>query len=576
MPPMTSQHPAEEPSAAGGASRGIAQAVGRLGSVTAWPAWVFSLLFTVSVVVGNRIVFSNRLAEHLDRNFVASFSFVDLALVVVGTLLCALAFVLLAEGIGHVASRADWSPQEGLAGRRFALWVAGVAAAILLAWLPYLLTYAPGSVLGDSLGSLGMKPGHWSNHHPVLFSLILKSFAHLGVVLGDINYGIFAFTCFQSIVMAAAFAYFIVWLVREGVPTWWAVAAWAYFAFVPIFPIYAINLQKDPLFSLSVAALSFFLYAVVKSKGAILQTRKGITVFLVLSFLVIFLKNNGMYVFVGTTVALALIYRRALRTFYIGALALLVAAVLIQGPGYAKLHIGKDSFVESVGVPLQQLAYVLSTNGSVTPSQREFLGRLLPADEWATTYSPAIVDKLKKSPHFSQSYLNRHRPRFLLTWAEVGVRNPAAYLKAYCLETFGFWKIGVSSTYGYADTYVHNNALGIRATDLFAQLTGTSIKPMLDATRGSNGRGGYVSTGLVVWVVFLATAIVAFRRRWDLLLVAVPCILMWLTIMIATPVAFSLRYVFALPLCLPGIMLLPFAVSSALPAAAPDGAEPLA
>jgi hypothetical protein len=143
------------------------------------------------------------------------------------------------------------------------------------------------------------------------------------------------------------------------------------------------------------------------------------------------------------------------------------------------------------------------------------------------------------------------------------ISNPSSFFDAYCLDTFGFWKIGVSNKYGYGETYVHDNNLHIRAADLVKQLTGTSIKPLLDATRGKDGSGGYASVGLVAWMMLLVIALLVYRRRFDLLVVAVPCFVVWLTIMIATPVAFSFRYVFAIPLCLPGILLLPFAAPSA-------------
>jgi hypothetical protein len=60
-------------------------------------------------------------------------------------------------------------------------------------------------------------------------------------------------------------------------------------------------------------------------------------------------------------------------------------------------------------------------------------------------------------------------------------------------------------------------------------------------------------------MMFGVLALLAIRRRGDLIVVLAPCLLLWLTIMIAAPVAFSLRYVFVLPLCIPAIVLLPFA-----------------
>jgi len=525
-------------------------------------AWIFSILLVSSIVIGARIVFAGDVLAGLSTNYVTPFSVFDALAIAMGAPIVALAVMLLAQAVERTDVGAQALPSNLPRGRKALLLVLGFASALFIAWSPYLLTYAPGSIVGDTLGSLTQHPGAWSNHYPFVFTLLLRLFANAGIAAGNINYGIFAYTCFQSLLMAAALGYAVYWLAEKGVAWYWCAATWVYFAFVPIFPIYAIGVQKDALFSLAVAALTLFVFDVVQSKGALLRTGRGIAGFLALAAATIFLRNNGVYVAFGTAVALALAYRGGPRLFYASVVVLLAAAFLIQGPGYDRLGVKKDTFVESVGVPLQQIAYVISTHGQISAAQQQFLGHLLPSAEWAEKYAPACVDPLKRAADFREDYLVRHERRFLETWVAVVIHNPVSAFKAYCLGTFGFWKIGVSSTYGYADTYVHSNDLGIRAADLIREATGVSAKPFLDGLRGRNGTAGYVSVGLVVWMMFLVGALLAIRRRGELIVVLVPCFLLWLTVMVATPVAFSLRYVFALSLCLPGILLLPFANGS--------------
>lgn len=65
---------------------------------------------------------------------------------------------------------------------------------LVLCWLPYLLALYPGVVLPDSLSSVAQSMGDVpiSNHHPVLFTLLVKLFVH-DLPTDTINHGVFYF-----------------------------------------------------------------------------------------------------------------------------------------------------------------------------------------------------------------------------------------------------------------------------------------------------------------------------------------------------------------------------------------------
>lgn len=529
-----------------------------LATLGSWPSWLFAAAYTAATVLGHRVVFTGDMAGHLDKNYVAPFSAGDVIAFVLLTPLVALLVNVLYAVVARSSLAERVARAHETSGWREVAWVAGGAGALLLAWSPYLLTYAPGTVVGDSLVSLGVEPGHLSNHHPLLYALMLFPFKAVGRAAGDMTVGVLAYTAVQSFVLAVAISYGVLWLAKRGAPLAWCGVTYLYFALVPVFPIYALNMQKDPLFSAVIAAFTMLLYDVARTRGELLRRPNGIAWLLALGALTMFLRNNGIYVFVGTVAAVALVYRREARKAVLASLALVLVTVVVQGPVYSALHVRKDTVVESFGIPLQQVAYVIASGGRVSGSDRAFLGKVMTYGEWGSTYTPTLVDPLKKHRGFHQGYLSRHAARFLAVWAHLLAENPVAFLKAYLLETFGFWKLGVTNSYGYADTFVHANDFGIRPVDLWARLTGASIKPLLDGLRGPAGNRGFVSTGLLVWLTFLVAALVAMRRRWDLVLVALPCVLLWATVMLATPVAFSLRYVFAMAVCMPGLLLLPF------------------
>ena len=87
---------------------------------------------------------------------------------------------------------------------------------LVLCWLPYLLALYPGVVLPDSLSSVAQSMGDVpiSNHHPVLFTLLVKLFVH-DLPTDTINHGVFLFSIFQTLITASAISYSLCWLLKE-------------------------------------------------------------------------------------------------------------------------------------------------------------------------------------------------------------------------------------------------------------------------------------------------------------------------------------------------------------------------
>lgn len=57
------------------------------------------------------------------------------------------------------------------------------------------------------------------------------------------------FALFQSTVLAGALSYSVEWVRVRGARRWMWIVAILFYALVPAFPIYAMNIQKDTLFS---------------------------------------------------------------------------------------------------------------------------------------------------------------------------------------------------------------------------------------------------------------------------------------------------------------------------------------
>jgi hypothetical protein len=71
-----------------------------------------------------------------------------------------------------------------------------------------------------------------------------------------------------------------------------------------------------------------------------------------------------------------------------------------------------------------------------------------------------------------------------------------------------------------------------------------------------------MGSGTLLWLCLLGMTLIWMQRR-NGVAVYLPALLNWATVMIATPVAFSLRYVYIFALGLPFFLAIPFMTSTA-------------
>ena len=138
----------------------------------------------------------------------------------------------------------------------------------------------------------------------------------------------------------------------------------------------------------------------------------------------------------------------------------------------------------------------------------------------------------------------------------MGIKNPVTYMRAYLMETHGFWKLGAKDGNGYIQFIpeVVNgvNCHGIRMRDVLGQIFGFSIEEPLKNLKAT------ISSGTLLWVTAALMLMCIIKRRRGAWIAYVPALANWLCLMIAAPVAYSIRYVFIFVIGLPVYLFLPF------------------
>lgn len=426
---------------------------------------------------------------------------------------------------------------------------------IFSAWLPYLLTFYPGGLVGDGACTLeeALQAGiPNSNHWVVLYILVLKLFLKIGSFIStDINVGIFLYVVFESISFSAVCAAVATKVKQKGVPNIMAWVTVLLYAFSGFFASYSITLWKDALFSAAIVLLVLLLWELpCESKGSLRYCLK----FVLLSLFICFWRNNGIYVLILCIVGIAVLLKKQGKHLLMAGVSVVLITSIIQGPVYDSLGIGKDSLIESFSVPIQQIAAVINEGAELTDYQQEILFSTIPKEKWIENYCPTLSDDLKTATNIP--YLEEHLSDFLAVWAQLLLPHLGTYVKAYLMQMLGFWQPGVYRG-NYFDYWVGVEDFfdrGYEAKDMLQATTGISLKNILES------RMEFIPSGTMVWLMFFALSAILCqntnkRRR---ILVLLPLLASWLIIMIASPIAYAYRYIVMIPLAFPVIFTIPF------------------
>ena len=435
--------------------------------------------------------------------------------------------------------------------RDYLLWVI-VFILLICAWSPYILSYFPGGVYPDPATCIGQaRSGAYNNQEPLLYTMLFK----ICIIIAGELHAVMLFSILQIIFMAACFSYILYRLNLHDVNKFVLVLVLLYFALFNLIPLYVVSLWKDSLFSVALLMYIFKLTeSVLLSKDA--PERLEIVQIIIWMVLSMFLRNNGIYVMILTSVILSLVYGKSLlkdyKVFFISTFAALILTYIVQGPVFSKLNLN-GPFVENLGVLQQQVAYVQVIGGDMTEEQAEFLNKVMPLETMKGFYRPFVVDTIKWCDQYNNEFLEENKGEFLKVWAGMLKENPKLYMDAYLYITLGYWNPFKQSEVSYINPQMWPDLVEVDRywqKDVIRDMTGNSIRENL-----------YPKT-LYSSALFLFITLILFTlsvnkkdKSW---LAFVPALTTYLTVFLATPLAFALRYVYIVVLTVPLFIIIPF------------------
>lgn len=435
-------------------------------------AWLLSGFFAICLSLA--LVWGEQLEKTDHVDFTSPYSLLAvLLLTAVITLLVKKSWKLKPE---LQSSRAE---ETSFSARTYFLRVWG---GLVLCQIPVLLAEYPGFFVYDAQTEVTeVFTRTFTTHHPLLHVLLLGGIiSAVHKVTGSYNAGICTYLVLQMLVMTAVFALVILYLrkfrVRRGI----RIAAFLFYGLFPTIVMYTLCSSKDGLFSAFLLLLALLLMQLRRDPETFLRSRRHVAALILSALLMMLMRNNGFYGYL-VFVPFGIFFLRKEWKKVIPLLALPVALYLLVNSALtAAVHAQSGEHQEMLTVPIQQLARTWQASPENFSSEDlEVLYSYL-SEEGLRHYTPRISDILKT--YFNNQQYAQDSASFWKLWQKTGEKNPATYLNAWFLTSYGYWYPGaVINVYQgntvFTFTYKDSSYFGY---EVEAPGTRHSLIPVLD------------------------------------------------------------------------------------------------
>jgi hypothetical protein len=332
-------------------------------------------------------------------------------------------------------------------------------AVIMLGFLIPFATYYPAIMAYDVIPQLDqIKLSGYTTHHPLIHTLFLAGCLKAGELLPFVSNadraGLAIYSLLQMSFMAGAFSYVYVFLRKRNVNFYICCFYVLCVAFFPTHGMLAVSITKDSLYAVLVMLFTVMVYEAVTMHS--LSTR-WLAAYLAVTVLLLLFRNNSIYAWILFLIVYAVAmrknrnYKKMMGTHIASFLLyFIINLCLVQLSGATSATYAR----EMLSVPTQQIARVIEYHGDeLSAEDYEKIEKVWGEDN-LPEYVPAIADRSKRDISGDREELET----LAGLWADLGLRYPGEYVKAFLLKSKGMWYLGDTSylfdVYSYAKGYL--------------------------------------------------------------------------------------------------------------------------
>lgn len=420
---------------------------------------------------------------------------------------------------------------------------------LLLVWIPWVIIRYPGVKAGGVdfqiqqfmgldtrarwLSEIVYEDHYITGHHPVLLTCFFGMFVKFGVMMGNPNLGLFCLSVIVCCINAYGWSWVLKTIKQYIYPKGWFIL-FLVFTLNPLIMSLNSGILKDNLFATILAVYSLRVLMFLQSEN----DEANLKYLLIISMVVPFIKNQGIYIVIITTIILLICKPAKVKKLMACIiLPILVFNVMFQGILMPALKIAPGGRQEMLSICFQTVAGAINDHPEIIESEEyEAINKVLPLDDWSV-YEPENADDVKF--RFNQNSTSQELVDFFEAWLKIGIKYPKSYLKAFVLQTYGYYCIDSVNDWRIEGHGIVVSVEGDEITDEYFQKTCTRIYSFLDFCAASDRTKYLFSIPFALWLILCSGVI--YRGKNRELLWIVPILVQWL-ICLVSPVNASGRY----------------------------------
>ena len=430
---------------------------------------------------------------------------------------------------------------------------------IFLCWFPYFLSLYPGELSSDSITEIATFVNNFknlSNHHPVIHMLFVYiPYNLIYNIFGNANLAVASSTLLQMLIMASIFSYMIMFLHKKNIKINILILCLIYFSLVPVHAFYSVTMWKDIIFSGLILLLVIELIKIYEKKD-VLQI-KNLIWFIIISILMLFFRNNAIYMYFILIIFILLFFRKKFYVFLTSFIIVIGVYFVITYPLFNALNIKRSSSSEYIAIPLQQIGRMVYKDVKLNKEEKKLNNDLIGVEELKKSYNPYSVDTIKFNKNYDAKVFDKNKSKYLKLWFNLVIKNPTVAIESYAVSTLGYWYPNVDNWVICDGIYANN--LGIYRQPKVTNVLGNIINKM--DSKNIALFGMFWSTSLSFYLIVIFGLLSVKKNNLQSLVFYIPVFGIWLTMMIASPVNSEFRYIYPSYTCLPILIIIPYLFS---------------
>lgn len=377
-----------------------------------------------------------------------------------------------------------------------------------------------------------------TNFNPLIHTLLIGKLFKLGVLINNVNLGLFLCTLIQVTFVILTYAYVIKFLIDNKTNEKITFFVLMTLGIIPVFPFYAITLVKDVLYTCALLLYVIKLYEFIKYDK--LSIINYVSLFMIIT-LVYLLRNTGLYIILLSLPFLIIFTnkKKGVGLIFILTIALNYSYNNILLPHF---EIANTSVREALSVPFQQTArYVIYYEDELSKEDKKIIGKILSYDTLKEDYREDLADPVKNK--FNKYYKDEDLKAYFEVWLEGLIRHPGVYIDATINNISGYfnpfmnnWKVYYKLNPKLPEAgydYHYNDLDNLRVSLVIYEKVVENI-PFINII---------TNTAMITWINILACIILINYKKYKDLIYMIPLIVQIL-ICIVSPANNYFRYIY--------------------------------